>query len=735
MNPIALVLALAAAAQDPAQSLEQARADAARAYSSPAAAAAAWTRLERIRAPLLETDDPRAAIWLADAAEDALTTGLAIEGCGLATVIGLPTPAQRDRAVGLLRDAIAWTRAAEARARTAISSGGATPDLAARLDAVELAQRIPLLRSCAAALAACAGALPAPDAPAIQASAAARLATLRDGLSGPARTLADTCAGLALARLGRRAESEALLAPVAADRGVPPATRAIAIAGLAEGASTGALGRRRALETLRARHAPSLDDPARLALGDLDFRLATSAASDATAPGSALAPPWHGWMDAVDAAEPGTRTAVRAEALERVARNCTTSDEAVPRLARALADARDPARRAAGSEALRTCLADPGLAPSLRPLAMLELGRAELLGARPGPGAEALLAFAEASPADPASRHAIDAAVTAARGTGDAQLLARVLSTASERFPDHPDHAAWRVELSALGLSADVPAPQAQPPARRAAIALEGLDRADRAGVHDTALRADLAIAAADALSEELAGDAALAALDRVGDGSGLAEATQRRLLEERIRALLSAARAPEGDPAVAAAIRASPGAVADAAARVLRRIAAVDPALAAAEPPEERLVAQSGRLADFALAVAPPDPQRDEVLARAFALAHRHEQALAAAERAIAARGDRADLVLVRAESLFGLGGRPRLAEAFDAYGRIARGAAEGSPSWWLAQVRRVQILDRVGESGDAIAPKVARLRALDPALGGTAFAAILLEAAARHE
>jgi hypothetical protein len=58
-----------------------------------------------------------------------------------------------------------------------------------------------------------------------------------------------------------------------------------------------------------------------------------------------------------------------------------------------------------------------------------------------------------------------------------------------------------------------------------------------------------------------------------------------------------------------------------------------------------------------------------------------------------------------------------------------------EESPAWWLAQVRRLQILDRVGRSGDAIAPKVARLKAMDPALGGTAFAATLLDLAARHE
>jgi hypothetical protein len=58
----------------------------------------------------------------------------------------------------------------------------------------------------------------------------------------------------------------------------------------------------------------------------------------------------------------------------------------------------------------------------VRSLATLELGRADLLLGRPADRAGTLLAFAETHPADPVSRHAIDAApVAAARGTGDAR--------------------------------------------------------------------------------------------------------------------------------------------------------------------------------------------------------------------------------------------------------------------------------------------------------------------------
>jgi hypothetical protein len=379
---------------------------------------------------------------------------------------------------------------------------------------------------------------------------------------------------------------------------------------------------------------------------------------------------------------------------------------------------------------------------------MLELGRAELLLGHPADGAAALLGFAESHPAEPVSRHAIDAAVAAARGTGDAALLGRVLSTAVARFPDHPDHAAWRVEQAALMLSPDAPAAARDTPARRAAQALDGLDRADRAAVTDPAMRADLAIAAADALNDELRGDAAIEALDRVpapatraaagapatAPGS-LPEAARQRILEERIRALVLATRSIDADPSVAAAAATDPNGTADAAARVLRRMSAADLGALAAAPVDEQQAARIGRLASAVAKLAPPTPERDEVLSRALVVAHMHGPALESARRAVAARGERADLLLALAEALWGIGGEPNLAEAYDLYERVARTVPAESPSWWLCQVRRLQVLDRAGRSVDAIGPKVARLRAMDPALGGPAFAALLLEVAARHE
>ena len=747
--PIAMMTVAAWVAQVPApggidavaSATDSARVDARRAFTTAAAATAAWLRLERVRAPLLESDDPRCAAWLADAAEDSITLGLSVDGCGVATMVGIPTSSQRERCVSLLRDALTWTRAAERSARAAMSSGTATPELTARLDSVELAQRIPLIRACAAVLAGWSGALPEADAPAIIESAAMRLFSMRGSLSGNARTLADACCGLGLTRSGHGADADAVLAPLAANPNAEPVLRLLAIAGLAENAAPNASGRRRALDGLRARYGVSLDDDSRLVLGDLDFRLARASATDATStalPGAAgPAPAWRGWLDAVSATPPARRAAVRAAALARIAQHAGSMDDPVVRVARALAAIGSSEGRAPGTALLRGALTDPALDAGVRTLAMLELGRAELLLGHPSEGAAALLEFAQAYPSEPVSRHAIDAAVAAARGTGDSLLFARVLATAVARFPDHPDHAAWRVEQSALMLSSDIEVETRQSPARRAALALDGLDRADRSGVTDPALRADLAIAAADALNDEMRADAAIEALDRARPLPGivLPEAVRQRMLEERIRALVLATRSIEMDRSVADAISMDAPATADAAARVLRRMSATDLGSVAAASTDEQQIARIARLADATLHIAPPTPERDEILARAFVVARMHDSAQAAARRAIAARGERADLSLALAESLWGIGGDAALAEAFALYERVSRTVREESPAWWLCQARRLQILDRVNRTTEAIAPKVARLKAMDPALGGPAFAASLLEVAARHE
>jgi hypothetical protein len=178
----------------------------------------------------------------------------------------------------------------------------------------------------------------------------------------------------------------------------------------------------------------------------------------------------------------------------------------------------------------------------------------------------------------------------------------------------------------------------------------------------------------------------------------------------------------------------ASPDAPADAAARVLRRQLPADLATLVSSPLDERTRSRALALADFVTRSGASSPDRDEVVLRALLAGGLHDSALPIARRLVAARGDRQDALLALAECLWAVSSPAALAEAMPLYDRIARGAAEESPAWWLAQLRRLQILDRVSRSVDAIAPKVQRLRAMDPGLGGPVLAPQFLDLAARR-
>ena len=88
---------------------------------------------------------------------------------------------------------------------------------------------------------------------------------------------------------------------------------------------------------------------------------------------------------------------------------------------------------------------------------------------------------------------------------------------------------------------------------------------------------------------------------------------------------------------------------------------------------------------------------------------------------------------MLERAECLYAVARLEDLTEAIALYRRIAAGSTEGSPAWWLAELRQLQILRRVGRELDRIGPRIGRLRATDPELGGEGlrreFEALLLQ------
>src|SRR5262249_26042835 len=120
--------------------------------------------------------------------------------------------------------------------------------------------------------------------------------------------------------------------------------------------------------------------------------------------------------------------------------------------------------------------------------------------------------------------------------------------------------------------------------------------------------------------------------------------------------------------------------------------------------------------------------PVEQPAVARRLADAHRlsgdYAPALAIYERLLGAQPDVTSFVLGRAECLYRLGGEERLAEAMTAYKRLAAaGAAAGVDTFWLAQLRMLQILDAINRNTAQIGPRIERLRQQDPTFGGDRF------------
>ncbi len=109
--------------------------------------------------------------------------------------------------------------------------------------------------------------------------------------------------------------------------------------------------------------------------------------------------------------------------------------------------------------------------------------------------------------------------------------------------------------------------------------------------------------------------------------------------------------------------------------------------------------------------------------VAHAFRDAGLASDALRNYQRLLEKYPDDRELLMGRAECLFaGSGGQE--AEAMAIYKRVsAMGPQDGGSDYWLAQLRTLQILDRVQKNTHRIGPQIVRLRQQDPMLGGERF------------
>ncbi len=123
-------------------------------------------------------------------------------------------------------------------------------------------------------------------------------------------------------------------------------------------------------------------------------------------------------------------------------------------------------------------------------------------------------------------------------------------------------------------------------------------------------------------------------------------------------------------------------------------------------------------------------DARSDFGLALQVAAAHRtagkFEESLRLYDLLLREQPNALPLLLGRAEALYHLGiatgEQEQLGQAMTIYRRlIAAGSGRGLyDTYWLAQLRSLQILDATGRNTNQIAPQIQRLRLRDPALGG---------------
>jgi tetratricopeptide (TPR) repeat protein len=142
------------------------------------------------------------------------------------------------------------------------------------------------------------------------------------------------------------------------------------------------------------------------------------------------------------------------------------------------------------------------------------------------------------------------------------------------------------------------------------------------------------------------------------------------------------------------------------------------------------RTLLPAAQLLEQHAASQPPSQQSSNalttVIARAYLFSGEFNNALPRFDDLLRRSPDRADLLLGRAESLYGLGGEAQFAEAMPNYKRLAAAGPDssaGADVFWLSQLRMLQIVDRVNRHTEDILPRIERLRQQDPTFGGERF------------
>ncbi len=739
--------------------------------------------LDRLRAKRTElvardTHDPFTVLWLGDAAEDELSLAFFGADGGADAIAGSSGSALVPRARAALDRVLVLLDTADARAASlppdSVPAG--TP-LAQRIDRDARARR-PFLRAAVRAMLLAIerssdSAATSRERPEKGAALLREIAALRPQLPPRLRPEADL-AEVAAAAVAAQCDA----ARYAAARIISARDPTLTV--LARILSCDCLVNERrgeeAIRQLTALHAvQGLSTPLRLLVADAIVRtrgtLGKSPTTELT-----LRP----WIDTLDRAQASERAGVRRAVLERIA--------GAARGQPVYGDLPALAEVALAREALLSNPADRAALARLAPhatqtrnataqVAALETIADAVVTARMWPeAADAYRALALAASQEPVSLPAMQAALDIelaldrADPAGRETQLEETLGLAINRFPELPTRPASLAQLEAIQVRRLLQQSVAAAPEERASFAQQAANAAQRLTDLDAAARragldagnrvsatAEMARTAADFLAPSAAQATRATALPSSEQWASWSKFDAQRIL--RLRLERAAIHAAEPARIMTAELALLPDSLLDArtpaaltaVTNFMRRqvelagaatlqgsplsVQCARRALAAAQAWEALVATRSGDGSPQALAAA-----FDRLAADAALLAQEWENAIARAEAIALANPKAVDdqRRLVEALSLAyrdavrqGLQDLrdERRTHAMSAARALEAIAPDGSSAWWLAQSVQLRIAEESGRGGEPVLASIARLRAVDAALGGPLSGADILE------
>lgn len=788
------------------------------AYDADAAGrrAAAERVFERRRAGVGGIDAPaQRAAWLLDHAEEVYVLLLPVDGAKILAEFGVATGDAAEIAARVGREMRELGIAAEREVQRAIAELEARPGFASDVMAQrerrllveeERMRRLPLVMGIGAYLTAMHGTTTDAERRSLLEEAAGLLQGAQEILEQRARQDARVYSGLALARLGRFDEAEAMFRAAATDDEATDAERFMARMGAVVNRtrSGGVNAGLRGLDEVEPRYGDEAMSWFRWVIVDHRFLLRKQAAETLAGEErkAALARAYAAYEEAYFKEQPSSRGRARMRLLASIdtAVGDAVQVEDQPAIVM-FAKAHVLGRRAAASEAsdaewaevqrlLELFLTQRDAGEEWRAWARLELAHALSQRGRYVEAAERYLAIATELGGHAVSEPAIMAAASAARqamrqspedGNGR-RLFKASIDTLLSRFPKLDREGRYRFmaaqlawEEKRLDEASELLAEVESLEAARAAIEIPMMqlgvqiarDRAKQESQRMERREASRVlmtrIGEVAHRLERMNGQQNPEAVNQFRDILRLYQAEAHVMLDQPDRAVeLLAGWEPAGAENLAGEVirvrvlALSAAGKHEAAIEQLQRMVEVSPMHA-----RQTLAGLAGELIEEIERERDTDPERAETRARdelaplarmlggvlalpgAEATANRRQRLVAADALRMAGLLQEAEglydellveqphviaLVVGKAECVYGLGDDP--AEAMTLYRRISadRAAAEDA-DYWLAQLRMLQILDRIGRNTEQILPRINMLRTRNKDFGGARFRKGFLE------